>query len=119
MGKDLIIIEKSSKKSKAIFWMFFGIIGFIAIYFPFFGPNLRYKTGSYISNTFNTLGTILVTIGALMMIWGLFTLFCGRAGGGVKMMLLGFVILFIGGWFLAPSLIGSTSTGREVPQGYH
>ena len=48
---DLIIIEKK-KGTNFILWFFFGFIGFIVIYFPLFGGNLRYTTGSFFSTIF-------------------------------------------------------------------
>ncbi len=116
---DVIIIKKENKKSSVIFWIFFGIIGFLAIYFPLFGSNLRFQTGALLSKAFTTVGTILVTFGALMFVWGLFTLFCGKSGSGVKVMILGFVMVFLGSYFINPALLGVGSTGKEVPKGYH
>ena len=116
---DSIIIKEENKKSSMIFWVFFGIIGFLAIYFPIFGSNLRFQTGAMLSKVFTTAGTILVTLGALMFVWGLFMLFCGKSGSGVKVMILGFVMMFLGGYFINPAFIGVGSTGKEVPKGYH
>ena len=118
-SNTIIIKKEDNKKFNVVFWVFFGIIGFLAIYFPFFGPNLRFQTGMMLSKVFTTVGTVLVTLGALMFIWGLLSLFCGRTSSGVKVMLLGFVMMFLGGYFINPALIGAGGTGREVPKGYH
>ena len=119
---DYIIVDKENSSggtTKAVFWIFFGIVGFIAIYMPFYGTNLRYQVGGAFSNTFNTIGVILFTLGTLMMLWGLLILFCGKNLSGIKLMLLGFLICYIGGFFLAPATLGSSSSGKDIPQGYH
>jgi len=116
---DYIIIEKSSNRSKSVFWIFFGILGFIAIYMPFYGANLRYQTGTMFSKTFNFIGTTLMVLGGLMLIWGLFSLFCGSTSGGIKLMILGVLLIIIASYFLAPATIVASSSGREAPQGYH
>ena len=71
------------------------------------------------SKFFTGIGTVLITLGALMFIWGLFTLFCGKSGSGVKVMILGFIMVFLGGYFVNPALLGVGSSGKEIPKGYH
>lgn len=115
----VIVLNKSDKKSKVVFWVFFGIIAFLAIWFPFFGPDLRFKTSATLSKAFTSVGTILVTFGVIMFMWGMLSLFCGRTSAGVKVMVLGAVLIFLGGYFITPSLVGAGSTGKRVPRGYH
>ena len=43
-SNQIVIISKKKKPNKA-FLAFLGILGFVAIYVPFFGSNLRYMTG--------------------------------------------------------------------------
>ncbi|MFX1393524.1 MAG: hypothetical protein ACFFAH_08110 [Promethearchaeota archaeon] len=60
-----------------------------------------------------------MSFGVLLMVWGLFTLFCGSRTGGVKIMIMGFIMAFIGSYFLNPAIFGASGTGREVSSGYH
>jgi len=116
---DYMMMGSKQRHDNLIFWVFFGILAFIAVYVPFFGPNLRYQTGTMLAKIFTTAGTILVSLGVLMFVWGLFTLFCGSRTGGVKIMILGFLLAFIGGYLLNPALIGASGTGKDIPRGYH
>ncbi len=116
---DYIIIDEENNKTKLVFWVFFGILVFLGIYLPFFAPNLRYQTGAIFIKIFSTAGTIMVTLGVMLMIWGLFSLFCGRRGSGVKTMLLGFVLIYLGGYLVAPQVMGAGSSGEQIPKGYH
>ncbi len=117
--RDYIIVEEEKGKTKLVFWVFFGILVFLGIYLPFFAPNLRYQTGAIFLKIFSTAGTIMVTLGVLLMIWGLFSLFCGRRGSGVKIMLLGFVLIYLGGYLVAPQVLGAGGSGEQIPKGYH
>ena len=117
--RDYIVIEEEKSKTKLVYWVFFGILVFLGIYFPFFAPNLRFQAGATFSKIFNTAGTIMITLGVLLMVWGFFTLFCGKTGSGVKTMLLGFVLLYLGGYLIAPEIITAGGSGEPVPKGYH
>ncbi|MHA1294546.1 MAG: hypothetical protein ACTSQJ_18045 [Promethearchaeota archaeon] len=118
--EEYIIIGKRKNSRRFIFWFFFGIITFIAIYFPFFGGNLRFSVGSSLSAVFHILGKISFSIGSLMMIWGLFTLLCTRSiKSGIPLMVIGFLLCLFGSYLLDPSIIGFSTFGKEVPQGYH
>ena len=119
-NRDYIVIEENKKgKAHMTYWVFFGILVFIGIYLPFFAPNLRYQTGAIFIKIFSTAGTIMITLGVMLMIWGLFSLFCGRGGSGVKTMLLGFVLIYLGSYFIAPQVIGAGGSGEQIPKGYH
>ena len=115
---DLIIIEKK-KGTNFILWFFFGFIGFIVIYFPLFGGNLRYTTGSFFSTIFKTAGTVCCTLGILVLAWGFLTLICTRSFKAISIMLLGFFLLMLGNFFLEPGMFGVISDGKAVPKGYH
>ena len=103
------------KTSSYVYWFVFVIIAFVAIYFPFFGNNLRYQAGATFSQTFKILGTICNTIGGLFMVWGLASLFLSKNLGAVKIMIIGALILFLGSWLIDPRSMGFV----EVGQGYH
>ncbi len=111
---------------KFIFWAFFGIIGFCAIYFPFFAPNLRYTTSAYLKGIFTPIGTISITLGSLMVVWGLFSLFCShRKSAGIKLMIMGVLLIWVGMYFTSFVVdfsfpVGSSGDSeRSRPKGYH
>ncbi len=116
--KNVYIQDKRS--SKFIFWIFFGILAFIAIYFPFFQPNLRYQTGAALGSVMDILGNIFFTLGTLCMIFGGLGLIISRGGGGsIKSLVLGFLMLNIGQWLLGPGTVPLSSNSENIPIGYH
>lgn len=118
-SRDDIIIINKEKKNNFILWVFFGIIGFILIYFPFFGSNLKYTTGSFFSGVFKLIGTVCYTFGILLLVWGFLTLICFRSLSAIKIMLIGFILILIGNFWLDPGTFGIITQGKEVPKGYH
>ena len=114
---NLIIIERG-KKSKPVFWIFFGILGFIALYIPFYGQNLRFRTSTYFSGSLTYIGTILVNLGVLILIWGLASLVCTKSFRSLKTMVVGFLLLYIGMWFISPN-IGAGFGPSTTSTGYH
>lgn len=115
---DFIIINKK-KGNNSILWFFFGIIGFILIYFPFFGSNLRYTTGTWFSNVFRLIGSVCYTFGVLLIVWGFLILICTRSFKAVSIMLVGFFLILIGSFWLDPGTFGIFTNGKVVPKGYH
>ncbi|MFX0142287.1 MAG: hypothetical protein ACFFDN_52090 [Candidatus Hodarchaeota archaeon] len=116
---DYFYTGHSNNNLKPIFWIIFGIIGFIAVYLPLFGQNLRYQTGTFFGSLFNIIGSTFITIGIILMLWGIFTIVCGKAFGGIKLLILGVLLIYIGGFFVAPALFGVSSSGKEISEGYH
>ena len=120
--KKLYIIkdnnDNSEKKSKSILWLFFGIIGFICIYFPFYGATLRYQTSSTLSRILVTTGTIMGTIGILMIVFGILGLFLGNKMKAIMLLLMGVIVLYITSLLLLPGTI-SSSSGGPSSKGYH
>jgi hypothetical protein len=118
---DYVILEKKGGSGKWIYWTFFGILGFIAIYIPFFGTNLRYQASYLFSNVFNIIGTLSLTIGGLLAIFGFAGIFM-RGKNWIKSLILGGLLLWIGCWCLGiPSIwdIFSPGTGTGGSGGYH
>ncbi|MHA1491992.1 MAG: hypothetical protein ACTSRI_20350 [Promethearchaeota archaeon] len=103
---------------KGAFWIIFGIIAFIAVYMPFFAPNLRYQVGSVFSSIFNFIGGSCLFLGVLLFIWGIAGVFCGKSFRPVKIMVLGVLLIWIGMYLMEPtSGFGLSSTGTS--KGYH
>ena len=117
--RDDFIIISNKKRGSSILWIFFGIIGFIAIYFPLFGGNLRFTTGMYFSRIFTLAGTVCRTLGIIILAWGFLMLICTHSFKSLKIMLFGFFLLILGSFFLEPGTIGVITDGKAVPKGYH
>jgi len=107
------------KKNNSVLWVFAAIIGFIAIYYPLFGSNLRYTTGNLFSNIFHTIGTVCLTLGVLIFIWGFLFLICTRSMKAMSLMLFGFILILIASFWLEPGTMGIMTNGEPVPRGYH
>ena len=118
---DYVILEGKSRGGKWIYWIFFAILAFIAIYIPFFGTNLRYQTSYLFSKVFNIIGTLSLTIGCLMVFFGFAGIFIGGKNW-IKSLFLGGLLLWIGCWCLGiPSIwdIFSPGSGTGGSGGYH
>lgn len=116
---DDVILTRGKNKNIFIFWIFFALIGFITIYYPFFGSNLRFATGEFFSRIFRMIGIVCTTVGALILVWGILTLFCTRSFKAISIMLLGFFLIILGSFWLDPGTFGLFTHGKEVPKGYH
>ena len=119
MFRDDYMRFKKEKKSKWVLWLFFGLLGFLLIYFPFFASSLKFQTSNLFLKIFYIFGTIFISLGVLMVVFGLILLLCKRAGYGISLMLIGVILIFLGSYFVFPETIGATSSGKEVPKGYH
>ena len=118
---DYVLLEKKGRGGKWIYWTFFGIIVFIAIYIPFFGTNLRFQASYLFSKVFSVIGTLSMVIGGLMAFFGFAKIFVGGKGG-IKSLILGGLMLWIGCWCLGiPSIwdVFSTGSGTGGTGGYH
>ena len=110
---------RNKKGGSSILWVFFGIIGFLAIFFPFFGGNLRYTTGTHLSRIFTLAGTVCSTLGIIILAWGFLMLICTHSFKSLKIMFFGFFLLMLGSLFLEPGTFGVITDGKAVPKGYH
>jgi predicted membrane channel-forming protein YqfA (hemolysin III family) len=114
---DLIIIG-TRKKTNPIFWIFFALIGFITIFYPFFGSNLRFTVGNFFSGIFRAVGIICYTLGGIIFVWSLFTMICTRSLKAIKPMIIGLILLMIANFFFFPGTFGVFTHGEEFSQGY-
>jgi len=71
------MMEKRAGGGKWIYWTFFGIILFVAVYLPFFGTNLRFHSSYLFSKVFSIIGTLSMFIGGLMAFFGFAGIFVG------------------------------------------
>ena len=114
--EDYIIIKDKKKSSNWMYLIFFGIIAFLMIYFPFFGGNMRYEFGVVFSQIFITLGILMIFLGIIFILNGILSFFFKSPLRGFKYLLMGIVMLTFAGYFLVP---GSFGTVDGVPKGYH
>ncbi len=114
-----VIITRGKNKSNYIFWVFLIIIGFVAIYYPLFGSDLRFTADRYFSSIFRAVGIVCYTIGVLMLVWGILTLFCTRSFKAIGIMLVGFFLIIVASFWFEPATFGIFTHGKEVPKMYH
>ena len=113
---DTIIFGKNKDQIKYVYWVLFGIVFFLVIYFPIFGNNLRYEIGTILRFIFNSIGNILVFFGLIFILLGVLSFFNLNPGKALMFLILGGVLLSFGGLFLIPGSLGSTD---PAPKGYH
>ncbi|MBA7531071.1 hypothetical protein ES705_23282 [subsurface metagenome] len=111
---DIIVYEDGKNHSKYFYVIFFGIIIFVVLYFPFFGSSMRYEFGRSFSLIFSSIGKILVYMGTIFLLIGILSFFNMRPGKGFKFLILGVIMLSFAAWLLIPG-----SVGQPVPKGYH
>jgi hypothetical protein len=96
--------------------IFVGICLLVIVCIPLFAPTIRYQLGSFFSMVFYTLGTLLIFIGTLFLVFGILSFFTINPGKAFKYIVLGIIFLSIAGVLLMP---GSAGTNSSVPKGYH
>lgn len=124
MGKYNSFGYSQRSRGSKVFWIILGIVAFAAIYFPFFGGNLRYVVGSGVGSVFTQYGAIigkyLLIVGLLMFLFGFLNLILMGGGlRGVKPMILGFLLMVLATWIIDPGSLGTYTHGAPVPKGYH
>lgn len=119
--EDYIIIKEKKKSSNWMYLVLFGIILFLMVYFPFFGSNLRYKFGVYFSLIFNTIGTLLIFLGIIAILYGVLSFIYRSPLRGFVYLMLGVILLTFAGYFLNPTSIGTgpSGAGKDIPEGFH
>ena len=112
------IIQKRRKSNK-VFLAFLGILGFVAIYVPFFGSNLRYMTGTTFRLIFTYVGNFCLTLGGALFLINILKIFFRKFS--VKGLLASGLLLWIGAFLTgAPfEFMGIIFGGNQPPQGYH
>jgi hypothetical protein len=117
-SNQYVIIQRKKKPNKA-FLAFLGILGFVAIYVPFFGSNLRYMAGTTFKLIFNYLGNFCLIFGGALLAVNILKVF------GKKISVKGFTVsvlfLWIGAFLTgAPfEIMGFLLGGNQPIQGYH
>jgi len=118
-GDRIIIYSQKKKRSNKTFLAFLGILGFIAVYVPFFGSNLQYQTGTIFKFIFNTIGTLCLVLGMTGFIISILKLLLRKIDiGGFTISVL---LLWIGAFLTGTSFtLWTFLMGGERPTiGYH
>lgn len=118
---DIIIIKDKKSSFKGAYWVLFAILLFVAVYVPFFGANIRYQTGAILRTIFNTIGTICLVGGGILLAFGIISIFL-KGSSGLAMLLAGVLILWIGSWLTGvPFLFDLFGSGTNASEstGYH
>jgi len=118
-GDRIIIYSRGKKSPKTVSLVFLGILGFIAVYIPFFGSNLQYQTGTIFKFIFNTIGNLFLVLGITSLIINILKIFLKKIsiGGFITSILL----LWIGAFLTGTSfmIMGFLIGGDRPPIGYH
>jgi len=117
-SSQFIIIQKK-RKSNRVFLAFLGILGFVAIFVPFFGSNLRYMTGTTFRLIFDYVGNFCLTVGGALFLINILKIFYRKFS--VKGLLASGLLLWIGAFLTGASFefMGIIFGGNQPPQGYH
>ncbi len=117
-SNQFIIIQKRRKSNK-VFLAFLGILGFVAIYVPFFGSNLRYMTGTAFKLIFTNVGNFCLIVGGTLFVINILKIFYGQFK--VKGLLMSALLLWIGAFLTGVpfEFMGIIFGGNQPPQGYH
>ena len=118
-NKNQMIILYKKRKSNKFIIVFLSILGFVAIYVPFFGSNLRYMTGTTFKMVFNYLGSFCMIIGGVMLAITIAKVIGGKID--IEGMLVSVLLLWIGAFLTGVpfEIMGFIFGGTQPAQGYH
>ena len=117
-NNQIVILQKKRKPNK-VFLVFLGILGFVAIYVPFFGSNLRYMTGTAFKLIFNYLGNFCLILGGALLAINVLRVIGGKVY--VKGFTVSVLFLWIGAFLTGVpfEIMGFLIGGNQPNQGYH
>ncbi len=120
MAKEEYYLIGYQGKSKFILYLFFGVVVFLVIFFPFFAINMRYQMGYIFRQIFDFIGTTCLTFGAIITLYSIITVFFSR-GINTKWLITGIVLLWVGSWCTgtAVQLFGIQIGRDQASGGYH
>lgn len=78
-------------------WVFFGILIFVFIFFPFFAFNLRYQLGYIFQTIMDYIGNTCLTVGGFLIILCVAGLIVGKSIK-VGWFVVAIVLLWVGCW---------------------
>jgi len=82
--------------------------------------NFGFLPNSLIENFISSIARIIMIIGGFMLIWGLISIFCTQSSRGLKTMVRGFLLLFLGAILLnLDFFIFFSEMNEGILRGYH
>ena len=116
-----LIGSKSGRSSRWIFFVFFCILAFILVFFPFYAINLRYQIGYIFGQIFDTIGWISLTLGGFLTALGFLSMITGRSVLRIRLFIIGVVLLWVGCWCtgVVVDILGITIGNEHASGGYH
>ncbi len=120
MKKEEYYLIGYQGKSKFILYLFFGVIVFIVIFFPFFAINMRYQMGYLFSKVFNFIGSTCLTLGGVILVFSVIQLLLGGRIN-TRWLIVGIVLLWVGSWCTGTliELFGIQIGINQPSDGYH
>lgn len=111
--------QEKKSKSRTSTGIFFGILGFIAIWVPFFGMNLQFQIGTFFYIIFTKLGELCILAGWIMLGFLIILIFITRKIY-LKSMIFSILLLWAG-YFLTGQVfvLFGFQLGNNQPPGYH
>lgn len=121
MKKETYYLIGSKRSSRGIYFVIFCILAFILIFFPFYAINLRYQIGYIFGQIFDTIGWISMTLGGLLLMIGILSIFTGGRSLQFRYLILGIVLLWVGCWCtgVVVDFLGITIGNEHASGGYH
>lgn len=115
------LIGSSQGKSRWIYFTFFCIVAFILVFFPFYAINMRYQLGYIFRQIIDSIGWISLTLGGLLTMVSILSLFTGGRSLRFNYLIIGVVLLWIGSWCtgVVIDIFGITIGNERVLGGYH
>lgn len=116
-----LIGSSSGRSSRWIYFVFFCIIVFVVIFFPFYAINLRYQLSYIFGQIFDTIGWFSLYIGGIMTVISVLSIFTGGRSIRVHYLIIGIVLLWIGSWCtgIVINIFGIPIGNDQVTGGYH
>lgn len=115
---EYVVVNKRAKVAKVLFLVIFVILLYIFVWYPNYGGNLRFKIGSITNWLINFLGTFLMSLGGILMVYGILMIFLRKGSSGVKTAIIGAVMCYVGFTILGGVFMANNEY-EGVTQGYH
>jgi hypothetical protein len=113
--------QKTTSKLKSVYWLILLILLFILIWYPIYGAPLRYQLGGLFDQILTLLGTGMMMFGVISFALGFLCLFTRSYAAGVKLLVMGALMMTAATWLGVPLLEGSAPITKEkeaIPKGY-
>ena len=119
-AQDEVLVYESGDTKRIIFWIVLGILLFLLVWYPLYGAPLRYQLGGLFDKILTIIGGFLMFFGVLAMVFGFLSLFTRRFTAGIKLLVLGSLMIWAAMWLGIPMPEGSPldDKSQSIPRGY-